>query len=268
MLDPQVKRLVDYLRELKQVVIAYSGGVDSTLLLRLSVDTLGKENVRAVTVLSSLLPPWDYEFARKFTRTLGLKLILLSGLEKLKEENFIKNDAYRCYHCKKFNYKLIRGKFPDFHILSGTNASDTSDFRPGIKAEKDEGVKTPFLDLGITKEDIREISRFLGIPGAERPASACLASRVLTGEIITEEKLKKIKEAELTLKELGISGVLRVRIMGNDIAKIETEIDQLRKVLLYRKDILRELKNIGFRKIFLDIEGYEPSGKFLKEAQQ
>lgn len=268
MLDSRIKKLADYLRELKQVVIAYSGGVDSTLLLRLSVDTLGKENVRAVTVVSSLLPPWDYEFAREFTRTLGMELILLNGFEKLQEENFIKNDQYRCYHCKKFNYKLIKEKFPNFHVLSGTNASDTSDFRPGIRAEKEEGVKTPFLDVGIAKEDIREMSRLLGIPGAERPASACLASRVFTGETITEEKLKKIKEAELVLKALGISGILRVRIMGNDMAKIETEIDQLKKVLHYREDILRRLKSIGFRKILLDIEGYEPSGKFLKEVRQ
>lgn len=266
--DLRIKNLKEYIRTLYKVAVAYSGGVDSTLLLRLSVDALSPEAVKAVTIVSPLLPPWDMEFARNYAPSLRVEHILINGREKLYHQEFSRNDQYRCYYCKKFSYEIIKKTFPNTPVLSGTNASDMDDFRPGIRAENEEGIKTPFLDLGITKEDIREISQLLEIPGANRPASACLASRIWTGEEITEKKLNMVKEAELFLKKMGIVGIFRVRLLRGNTARIETEPHQLERIIQLRETITRKFKSIGFRKIELDMEGYAPAGKIFKEAQQ
>ncbi len=261
--DIRIEKITGYLGKLKNAIIAYSGGVDSTLLLKVAVGSLGRESVKAVTVLSPLLPPWDYEYAKKFSRELGIEHIFMDGSDKLGEEKFTRNDTYRCYFCKKFNYRIIKRKFPGLPVLSGTNSSDASDFRPGMKAEKEEGILTPFLDLGITKNDIRELSYILRIPGANRPPSACLASRIWTGESITEEKLEMVKKAEMTLRELGINDILRVRYLAGCFAKIET--NEMEKIINSREIIIQILKGIGFRGVFVDIEGYAPSGKFYQK---
>ena len=265
MYDIRIEKINGYLKNLEKVIVAYSGGVDSTLLLKLAADSLGKENVKAVTILSSLLPPWDYEYAINFSKELGIQHLLLDGSDKLRDERFRKNDPARCYYCKKFNYGIIKEKFPGLPVLSGTNASDASDFRPGMKIEREEGILTPFLDLGITKSDIRELSYVLRIPGASRPPSACLASRIWTGEIITEEKLEMVRNAEMALRSLGINSILRVRYFPEGFAKIET--DEIEKIINNRKMITHTLKSIGFKRIFLDIEGYTPSGKIQEKEE-
>jgi len=264
----EVKKLTEleeYLKKLKKVAVAYSGGVDSSFLLFVARKCLGGENTLAVTVVSSLTPPWDLEFAKSFTRKIGVELKLIEGEKKISQASFSENSPMRCYYCRQFNYRIIKEHIPEeFTLVSGTNASDEGDFRPGMKAEQELGIKTPLRDLGITKDQIRHISRMLGIPGWDRPSSACLASPIPFGVPINLQELKLVEKAELFFRKMGFD-FIRVRIFPYKTAKIEVKIEDLHRIFQEREKILKKLKDLGFKNITVDLEGYVPAGlKFLE----
>jgi uncharacterized protein len=248
--------LEEYLRGLGEVTVAYSGGVDSTFLVAMSARILGAEKVLAVTMQSPLTPRWEVAFAKELCRSRGIRHLLLDGSFVLDEERIVANPPERCYYCKRKILEAMRRNIPaDSPLLTGTNASDESDFRPGIKAEEEIGVRTPLRELGFTKDAIREYSKAYGIPGFERSSSPCFATRIPYGEPITVEKVRVIEEAETFLRGLGFS-LVRVRLISIDTACIEVAGDEVKKVLDHREAISRKLCAIGFKRVTLDLEGY------------
>jgi len=248
--------LEEYLRGLGGVAIAYSGGVDSTFLLAISASILGQEKVVALTIQSPLTPPWELDFARDFCHTRGIQHLLLDGSFILDDERITANPPQRCYFCKKKLLETILQERPADHpLLTGTNASDKSDFRPGMRAEEEMGILTPLRELGFTKEAIREYSQRYGIPGFERPPAACFATRISFGEPITQEKVRMVGEAEIFLRNLGLE-LVRVRLLSRDTASIEVAKEEGQRILDLREEISRQFGEIGFRGVALDLEGY------------
>ena len=248
--------LEDYLRALGAVTIAYSGGVDSTFLLATSARVLGVGQVLAVTMQSPLTPPWELAFAREYCRNNGITHLLPDGGFVLDDERVVTNPPQRCYYCKRRIITTILDESPEGQpLLTGTNASDEPDFRPGMRAEEELGVKTPLQEFGFTKETIREYSRVYGIPGFERTPAACFATRIPYGEPITEEKVRMIENAETFLRTLGLE-LLRVRLLSGDTACIEVAKGEAKRILDLREEISHQLASMGFKRVTLDLEGY------------
>ena len=248
--------LEDYVRELGEVAIAYSGGVDSTFLLALCARILGEEKVVALTIQSPLTPQWELDFARDFCRSRGIQQLLLDGSFILEDERITGNSSQRCYFCKKRLLEtMLQEKPADQPLLTGTNASDESDFRPGMRAEEEMGILTPLRELGFTKDAIREYSQRYGIPGFERAPAACFATRIPVGEPITLEKVKMIGEAETFLRNVGIE-LVRVRLFAGDTACIEVATEERKRILDLGDEISHRFGEIGFRGVALDVEGY------------
>jgi uncharacterized protein len=251
-----MKALEDYIAQCKKVVVAYSGGVDSTFLLAVSARVLGDDNVVALTIQSPLTPPWELDFAHDFCRNKGIHHLLLDGSFILNDEIIVSNPLQRCYFCKKRILGVMGKKVPRDHILiTGTNASDETDFRPGMKAEEEMGVKTPLRELRFTKDMIREFSKIEAIPGFGRPPAACFATRIPYGESITEEKVRMVEQGETFLRNLGFA-LIRVRMLSGSTACIEVAKEEGKRILDLREEISRQLGEIGFRRVTLDLEGY------------
>jgi uncharacterized protein len=258
----QVKlaQLKKTLKKMEKVLIAFSGGVDSSFLLKVALDTLGKENVLAVTADSKTYPREELKDASNLAKDLGLngrhRIIKTS---ELKLKKFSENPPDRCYYCKSELFsrlKKIAQKNKISYVLDGSNYSDQNDFRPGRKALTELGIRSPLLESGLTKEEIRALSKKLKLPTWNKPALACLSSRIPYGEKITFEKLKRIEKAESFLKNLGFNQ-LRVRD-HNNIARIELEPEELQRSLdeSLRKKIYDRLRNLGYSYITLDLLGY------------
>ncbi|MDD5436044.1 MAG: ATP-dependent sacrificial sulfur transferase LarE [Candidatus Omnitrophica bacterium] len=252
----KISKLRSVLKSLKRVVIAYSGGLDSTFLLKAAVDALGRRNVLAVTARSETYPASEYKEAVAIVRRIGARHITI-GTRELELKNFRFNPVNRCYYCKKELFgKLdeIRVKHKMAHTLDGTNYDDLKDIRYGRKAALELGVKSPLLEAKMTKADIRDLSKMLKLPTWDKPSSACLASRFPFGEAITAKDLKKVGAAEAYLRKLGLKQV-RVRIHGS-IARLELLQDDLGKALRSRGRIISKLRNLGFVYVTLDLAGY------------
>ena len=257
LLEKKIKNLKNYITSLDSAVVAFSGGVDSTFLLKLSSDIL-KDKVVAVTAKSSTFPQFELEDSETLARELGVKQVTIETNE-LKNKKFSSNDKERCYWCKNELFELISNfaKKNNFkYILDGSNYDDISDFRPGAKAAKKWEVLSPLRQAGLTKEEIRTASKVLGLPTWDKPAAACLASRIPYGTKITEDLLQKISRAESALKKLGFRQV-RVRHHGN-IARIELPTHDFPKILdgKIKNSVIKSLKELGYLYITLDIEGY------------
>lgn len=251
-----IKALEDYIAQRGKVAIAYSGGVDSTFLLATSARVLGDEKVVALTIQSPLTPPWELDFARDFCHTRGIRHLLLDGAFVLDDERIVANSPQRCYFCKKrFLETMLQEKPADQPLLTATNASDASDFRPGMRAEEELGVLTPLRELGFTKDMIREFSKDNAIPGFERSPSACFATRIPFGELVTDEKVRMVEKAETFLRNLGLD-LIRVRLLSGNTACIEVAKDEGQIILDLREEILRQLSEIGFQRVTLDLDGY------------
>jgi uncharacterized protein len=251
-----IKALEDYIAKLGKVAIAYSGGVDSTFLLAVSARILGEEKVVALTIQSPLTPPWELNFAHDFCRTRGIRHLLLDGSFVLDDERIVANPPQRCYYCKnKLLEAMLQESPTDQPLLTATNASDESDFRPGIRAEEEIGILTPLRELRFTKDMIREYSKVDAIPGFERPPAACFATRIPYGESVTEEKVRMVEKAETFLRNLGLE-LIRVRLLFGDTASIEVAKEEGKRILDLREQISRQLGEIGFRRVTLDLEGY------------
>lgn len=256
-LREKYENLKSYLRELERVVIAFSGGVDSTLLLKAAHDVLG-DGVLAVTATSLSFPKRELDTAMEFCEKEGIRQVLCPFRE-LEVEGFRQNPRNRCYLCKK----ALFGKIQELarnrgipHVAEGSNMDDNGDYRPGRKAIEELGVKSPLQHAGLWKKEIRELSRELGLPTWEKPSFACLASRFVYGETISEERLAMVEKAEEFLLKEGFRQV-RVRIHGN-LARIEILPEEFLKIMEEdcRENLVRHLKSCGFLYVTLDLQGY------------
>jgi uncharacterized protein len=246
------------LKELGKVAIAYSGGVDSSYLLKAAVDALGAENVLACISLGPAEPENTYERAHKITEAIGAELTVVEANE-LDDPHFTANNADRCFHCKSHLCRVLldlakeRG-FP--HVLFGTNHDDLDDFRPGNRAMKVFGIRSPLAEAGLTKNEIRELSRQAGLPTANQPASPCLASRIPYGLEVTEQRLRQIDQAEGVLRSLGF---VEFRVRHHDtIARIEVRPQDVAKLVAepIRSKVVEKLKTLGFQYVTVDLQGF------------
>jgi uncharacterized protein len=237
------------------VLVAYSGGVDSTLLAVAAREVFG-ERTRCVLLDSPVVPRSAVAAARETARMLGLALDIVD-VPLMENRQFTGNPADRCYHCKKVSAVHLRNRAADLGlacIADGINVTDTGEHRPGLRASTEEGIVHPFIEAGITKQDIREIARELGLAVWQKPSDACLSSRIPYGEAITTGKLRRIEEAEAYLAGLGV-GQHRVRLHG-DLARIEVHKEDTATILEHRQEIVRHLRSLGFAYVTLDLEGY------------
>lgn len=265
MLEDKLQKLDNILRELEPVIIAFSGGVDSSFLLY-RANRLMNDKVLAVTITTPYIPQREVEEALSFARNRNIRHKII----KVEFPVVIKhNPVERCYLCKKLLFNEIisfsrSNGFPN--IIDGTNADDTGDFRPGMKALKEMGVRSPLLEAGLTKDDIRQACRNAGLELWDKPAMACLLTRIPYDTEINEETLRMIEAGEDLLFEKGFPGT-RVRVHG-DVARIECMPGYIEKIINApnRESIITSLKKIGFRYVSLDLEGYR-TGSLNPEKQ-
>ena len=254
-----LERLNGILKGMKSAVVAYSGGLDSSFLLKAAIEVLGRKNVLAVTARSETYPQIEYRQAKRLADDIGARHLTIKTSE-LAIKNFADNPVDRCYYCKK----ELFGRIDDVRrtrrmafILDGTNRDDLKDIRHGARAARELGVRSPLLEAGIGKEEIRKYSKRMELPTWDKPSFACLASRFPFRTRITKKDLERIDKAESYLR--GVSGLKQVRVrLHGDIARIELYESDFRKLMnaKIRKGIVRRLKSLGFRYITLDVEGY------------
>jgi uncharacterized protein len=255
-MNEKYKRLKQILNQMENVVVAFSGGVDSTLLLKVAVDVLGVENVLAVTADSETYPTSELEEAKKLAGLIGAAHMVIETSE-LSIPGYAENNKNRCYFCKNglFNEVVPIMQQKGFkNVVYGLIADDMSEHRPGVRAAKEHGVRGPLQEANLYKEEIRELSKQLNLPTWEKPSFACLSSRIAYGERITQEKLTKIDKSEAYLKGLGIRQV-RVRT-HQEIARIEVEPEDMQLVLSHHKEIIEALQDFGYKYVTLDLQGY------------
>lgn len=256
-IDEKYDILKQYMLSLESVAVAFSGGVDSTFLLQTAKDVLG-DKVMAVTSVSCLFPEREIREAKAFCQNEGIRHILF-GSEELAIEGFRRNPMNRCYLCKKELFKkmkMIAAEHGIKYVAEGSNLDDNGDYRPGLQAVAELDIKSPLRLAGLTKVDIRELSRKKGLKTYMKPSFACLASRFPYGEEISEQKLEMVDKAEQFLFDLGLHQ-LRVRIHGT-VARIEVEEQDFPRLMekANRGKIVDELKSYGFTYVSLDLQGY------------
>lgn len=267
----KLNNLKNMLAELKSAVVAYSGGVDSTLLIKIAHDVLDGKAL-AITAISPTYPDSETEDAIKFAKGIGIRHIIVQSNE-MDNPNFVSNPSDRCYFCKTelFGICLDYAKREGISvILDGTNADDENDYRPGRKAAKELQVISPLKEVGLTKEEIRFLSREMGLPSWDKPSFACLSSRFPYGTRITMARLQMVGAAEKFLRSLGFR-TFRVRY-HNDIARLELGNDESEKIhnQEIKRTIIDKLKSLGFIYITLDLEGYRTGSmnELLKNSEQ
>ena len=249
--------LQDYLKSLGSKAVAFSGGVDSTFLLRVAHDVLG-DNVLAVTAASCSFPERELREAKKFCEENGIRHVVCQS-EELDIEGFRQNPVNRCYLCKHELFEKIGEIDAENHLAAvaeGSNMDDNGDYRPGLQAVKELGVKSPLRQAGLNKDEIRQLSRMLGLPTWNKQSFACLSSRFVYGETISEEKLSMVDRAEQLLLDLDFHQV-RVRI-HDKLARIEILPEEFSRLLddSVRNTIYDTLKSLGFTYVTLDLAGY------------
>ncbi|MFH1943866.1 MAG: ATP-dependent sacrificial sulfur transferase LarE [bacterium] len=264
----KVHRLHSLLKSMESILIAFSGGVDSTYLIAVSKEILG-DDVLAVTARSETYPTREYEQAKSIAERLKVKQLTISTKE-LEYPNFASNPTNRCYFCKKELFtklKEIGEKHLFKNIADGSNADDVHDFRPGMQALKELGIRSPLKEAGLTKEEIRLLSRQMGLPTWNKPAYACLSSRFPYGMQIDADKLRMVGDAENILFDLGFR---QVRVRHHDtVARIEVYSEEIDAFISRenRERVVKKFKEIGYRYVTLDLQGYR-TGSMNEGLQQ
>jgi len=254
-LNDKVHKVIKDLKSYRRVAVAFSGGVDSALLLKIAANSLG-ENCIALIGTSPIFPPQEKVGAIEIARSIGVPYELVETSE-MRDPAFVENSSDRCFHCRILfmDDLLQRAKALGFHTLvDGANADDRTDYRPGLRAAKELDIKSPFMEAGLTKQEIRQVARLLELPVWDKPSSPCLASRIPYGTAITIEVLDQINDAEIVLKKLGFTNV-RVRHY-HDLARIELLPEEFPRAIDTRREISRMLKDIGYTYITLDLDGF------------
>ena len=257
-LDSKFQKLKDILTESGSAVVAFSGGVDSTFLLQTARDVLGTERVIALTATSPTYPGHEFRESVSLAKELGVQQVVIESNE-LEIPNFADNSPRRCYHCKKELFEICLNKARELgyaEVLDGSNLDDLNDYRPGREAAKELRVRSPLLEAGLAKEDIRALSRRSGLSTAEKQPFACLASRFPYGTRITAERLEQIDRCETFMREKGFH-TFRVRY-HDETARIEVALDELSRIIddKIREQLLVEFKSAGFTYVALDLQGY------------
>lgn len=255
-LENKYDQLTEYLKKLESCAVAYSGGVDSTFLLSAANDALG-DNAVGITVFSPYIPKWEIEESKVFVKKMGARHSVIKAdiPEEIKQ-----NPPDRCYLCKQKVFALIWKEAKRLgmqYLLDGSNYDDTKDYRPGMKALKELRVKSPLLELGFTKQEIRDLSELKGLETWDKPPYACLLTRIPFGWEVNQDELVRIERSEVFLMSLGFRAV-RVR-SHDDIARIELGQDERKKIMdeKFMDRISEELKSYGYRYVCLELSGYK-----------
>jgi uncharacterized protein len=256
-------RLLETLRGYGRVAIAFSGGVDSTVVAQAAYDALG-DAATAVTAVSDSLAAGELEEAQELAREIGIRHRVIRT-EEFADPNYLRNQTDRCYFCKSELYGRLAGMLGELGvdvIASGANTDDLGDHRPGMRAAAERGVRHPLQECGLGKADVRALARAWGLPTWDKPATPCLSSRIAYGEEVTPERVRMIDQAEQWLRRRGLR-VLRVRYHKGDLARIEVPLDDLPRFveLEVRGELIAAFRALGFKFVTLDLEGFR-SGSF------
>ena len=255
-LQARYERLLGILRACGTVCVGYSGGVDSVLLVQAAVQALGPENVLAVTGISASVPQLQRELARSCAARIGVPHLELDT-DELSDANYAANPENRCYFCKTelwTQLSRVAAQRGLACVLDGSNADDVRDHRPGMRAANEHAVRAPLLEAGLTKADVRALSRAFGLPTWDQPAAPCLASRLPYGLAVTPERLAQVERAEVALRALGYRE-LRVRHHG-DVARLELPPDAIGQAAARAAELVAAVRSAGFARLLLDVEGY------------
>ncbi|MFO1001708.1 MAG: ATP-dependent sacrificial sulfur transferase LarE [Planctomycetaceae bacterium] len=252
-------RLVDTIRSYGPVAVAYSGGVDSAVVAKAAFEAWGSQAV-AVTAVSPSLAGIERTIAREEAERIGIRHIEISTDEFSRDE-YRRNAGDRCFYCKDTLYSLAAEKLAELQvvlIVNGANADDLGDHRPGMKAAADHGIRSPLIELNLTKADVRNLARYWDLSVSEKPAAPCLASRIAYGVEVNEERVSRIEQAEAFLRELKGISEFRVRLEANELARIEVPVDDIARICVAatRQALVERFRSLGFRSVTIDLEGF------------